>query len=110
MPSTFWPPEVTVSATVVRPSSGSLASPATTTSTPPSAGTTTGAVNLQPNETTSALGYQSATARAANAMVYMPCAMTPGSPTLRATSSSWWMGLWSPLASAYATRSARVTV
>ena len=40
----------------------------------------------------------------------MPCAMTPGSPTLRATSSSWWIGLWSPLASAYATRSARVIV
>ena len=31
MPSTFCPPEVTVSATVVRPSSGSLASPATST-------------------------------------------------------------------------------
>ena len=91
---------MTVSAIVVRPSSSSLASPATSTWTPPSAGTTTGAVNLQPSETTSAPGYQSATARAASAIVYMPCAMTPGSPTLRATSSSWWIGLWSPLAAA----------
>ena len=35
---------------------------------------------------------------AASAMVYMPWAITPGSPTLRATASSWWIGLWSPLA------------
>ena len=82
------PAHVTVSAIVVRPSTGSLASPATSTSTPPAAGTTTGAVNLQPNDTTSAPGNQSATARAANAMVNMPWAITPGSPTLRATSSS----------------------
>ena len=94
---------------MVRPSA-SLASPATSTSTPPSAGTTTGLVNLQPNETTSAPGNHSATARAASAIVYIPWAITPGSPTLVATASSWWIGLWSPLASAYATRSARVIV
>ena len=57
-------------------------------------------MNLQPKLTTSAPGNQSSTARAASAIVYIPCAITPGSPTLRATSSSWWIGLWSPLASA----------
>ena len=31
---------------------------------------------------------------------WFPGAITPGSPTLRATSSSWWIGLWSPLAAA----------
>ena len=50
--------------------------------------------------TTSAPGVQSTTARAASAIVYMPWAITPGSPTLVATASSWWIGLWSPLASA----------
>ena len=82
MPSTFCPSQVTVSATVVSPSSLGLASPATSTSTPPSAGTTTGLVNLQPKLTTSAPGNQVDTARAASAIVYMPCAITPGSPTL----------------------------
>ncbi len=90
-----------MSFTVVRPSSsGSPASPATSTSAPPSAGTTTGLVNLPRMLTTSAPGNHSVTARAASAIVYMPCAITPGSPTASATSSSWWIGLWSPLASA----------
>ena len=64
-------------------------------------GTTTGLVNLQPKlDAPRRRGNQSSTARAASAIVYMPCAITPGSPTLRATSSSWWIGLWSPLAAA----------
>ena len=42
--------------------------------------------------------------------MYIPWAITPGRPTLRATSSSWWIGLSSPLAAAYRTRSARVIV
>ena len=43
------------------------------------------------------------------AIVYMPCAMTPGRPTERAIRSLQWMGLKSPDAPAYFTRSRRVT-
>ena len=86
---------------MVRPSSVDFSSPATSISTPPSAGTTTGLVNLQPKLDDLGAGVPARDrARAASAIVYMPCAITPGSPTLVATASSWWIGLWSPLASA----------
>ena len=42
----------------------------------------------------------SRTARPANAIVQRPCTMRPGSPTLRANSSSRWIAKWSPDASA----------
>ena len=42
-------------------------------------------------------------------MVNMPCAMTPGSPTSVAKRSFQWIGLKSPDAPAYLTRSARLT-
>ena len=101
MPSTFWPPQVTVSATVVRPSSVDLASPATSISTPPSAGTTTGLVNLQPKLTTSAPGNQ-VDDRAARPAPSCTCRARSrrAARRWRATASSWWIGLWSPLAAA----------
>ena len=43
------------------------------------------------------------------AIVYMPCAMTLGRPTERATRSFQWMTLKSPEAPQYLTRSSRVT-
>ena len=43
-------------------------------------------------------------------MVNMPWAMTPGSPTPVAKASFQWMGLKSPEAPAYLTRSVRVTL
>src|SRR5918992_3903387 len=43
------------------------------------------------------------------AIVNIPWAMIPGNPTLRAKSSSWWSGFWSPEASAYAFTSSRRT-
>ena len=102
MPSTFCPPQVTVRAIVARPSStaltvaGDLDDDAAVV-----VGTTTGLVNLQPSSTTtSAPPDHSATARPASAIVYMPWAITPGSPTLRADPSSRWIGLRSPLAPA----------
>ena len=100
MPSTFCP---LAGHRRARPWSGrprrSLTSPATSTSTPPSAGHDDRVGELAAElDHLGAAGTRSATARAASAIVYMPCAITPGSPTLRATCSSWWIGLWSPLA------------
>ena len=43
---------------------------------------------------------QVSSARAVSASVYMPWAMTPGSPTDAATRSDQWIGLKSPLAPA----------
>ena len=51
----------------------------------------------------------SVTNRPASAMVSMPCAITFGRPTDRATRSFQWMTLKSPEAPAYLTRSRRVT-
>src|SRR5687767_5183707 len=101
MPSTFWPPQVTCSAIVANPSVTVLTVPATSTSTPSSSsGTTTGLVNLQPSSTTSPPSAQPSTARAASAIVNIPWAITPGSPTEVATRSDQWIGLKSPLAPA----------
>ena len=75
---------------------------ATTTSTPrSSSGTTTGLVNLQPSSSTRPVPpAQVSRARAMSAWVYIPWAMTPGSPTDLATRSDQWIGLRSPLAPA----------
>src|SRR5690606_29582622 len=102
-PRTFSPPDSTVSSTVARPASAStlVTRPETVTSAPVSAGTTTGLVNRVEQDTTRVGSpTQSATTCTAAPMVHMPWAMTSGRPTDLANCSSWWIGFWSPLASA----------
>jgi hypothetical protein len=75
-----------------------------------SSGTTTGRVNRTLTSTTaSGEPAHSVTARLTSAIVNMPWAITPGSPTLVAIRSLQWIGLKSPDAPAYRTRWARVT-
>ena len=101
MPSTFWPPQVTVSAPWSARRRRRLTSPATSTSTPPSAGTTTGLVNLQPKLTTSAPGNH--VGDGAGGQRHRVHAVGDHARAARRCGrprSSWWIGLWSPLASA----------
>ena len=74
----------------------------TTISVPSSvSGTGTGLLNRTPNSmTASGAPAQTATARPTRAIVNMPCAMTPGRPTLVAVRSFQWIGLKSPEAPA----------
>src|SRR5699024_100034 len=111
LPKTLAPSHVTVIATsALAPSSATLRTvPDTTSTAGPSAGTTTGPANrIEVASTRSAPPAHRATSPIARAEVSIPCATTPGNPGSRAASSRRWIGLWSPDASAYLRRSARV--
>ena len=82
-----------------RPSSTPLTSPAISTSHRRRLGTTTGLVNLQPAHHLGA-GAGVDRPRRERHRVH-PVGDDPGQPDARATSSSWWIGLWSPVAAAY---------
>ena len=69
----------------------------------------TGLVKRTPYSTMAGSPAQAVTARPARAIVNMPWAITPGRPTACAVRSLQWIGLKSPEAPAYRTRSARVT-
>jgi len=102
--STFSPPLVTVIASSTEVASSLRILPSTTTSAPPSAGTTTGLAKRAEKSvrvaSIPALLLHSRTARETSPIVYMPWAITSGSPAAFAAASSWWIGFWSPEASA----------
>src|SRR6266545_3654198 len=111
-PSTFSSPAIAVMSISARPSA-TLSTLAENVTLAPlsSSGTTTGLVNRTPYSTRSAgSSSQSVTTRTADAMVSMPCAITPGRPSAAAIRSLQWIGLKSPLAPAYRTRSSRRNV
>jgi hypothetical protein len=101
MPSTFSPPQVTVSATCTPSSVTFLTVPRTTTSTRSRrrAPRRLGELAAQLHDRAGPPA-QVSRARAVSAWVYIPWAMTPGSPTDLATRSDQWIGLKSPLAPA----------
>jgi 3-hydroxybutyryl-CoA dehydrogenase len=102
--STFSPPLVTVIASSTEVASSLRILPSTTTSAPPSAGTTTGfAKRAEKSVRVASIPaplLHSRTARETRPIVYMPWAITSGSPAALAAASSWWIGFWSPEASA----------
>jgi 3-hydroxybutyryl-CoA dehydrogenase len=109
---TFSPLLVTVIASSTEPSSTLRTLASISTAVPPT-GTTTGlAKRAEKSVRTASIPaarVHSRTARETRPIVYMPWAITSGSPAALAAASSWWIGFWSPEASAYRTRSARVT-
>jgi hypothetical protein len=106
LPSTL----AVISTVATRPAVGSSAGassmpltvPVSSSATPwSSSGTTTGRVKRAPKPTTAdGSPVQLVTSRPASAIVSIPCAMTPGSPTEPATRSLQWIGLRSPDAAA----------
>lgn len=110
--STRSPPLVAVIASSTVPSSALRTLPSTSTAVPAS-GTTTGlakrAVKSARRASIPFAAVHSRIARETRPIVYMPWAMTSGSPAAFAAASSRWIGLWSPEASAYAARLSRPT-